>query len=146
VRPKVIASTATIRRADQQVPSEQFITLMRAMTPNPFGEFIGYNDSEIWQAIEKRRAQLERGEQDDLTDLKGREWEQFAHPASHTPSKDFRLREVAVPGGFATSLKRVVLVERLREVRALIGFTRIDAPGELGSDPQSSGQRRVMRC
>ena len=41
----------------QQVPNEQFITLMRQMTPNPFGDFIGYSDAEIWQAIEKQRAQ-----------------------------------------------------------------------------------------
>lgn len=127
----------------QQVPNEQFITLMRGMTPNPFGEFIGYSDAEIWQAIERRRAQAQSGESDDPVDLKGREWEQFAHPASHTPSKDFRLREVAVPSGFDQSIARVVLVERLREVRALIGFTRIDAPGELGADPEGTEQRRM---
>ena len=127
----------------QQVPSEQFITLMRAMTPNPFGDFIGYRDSEIFQAIERRRGQEQQGEKDDPADLKGREWEQFAHPASHTPSKDFRLREVAVPQGFDPRIARVVLVERLREVRALIGFTRIDAPGELGANPEDSDQRRM---
>jgi hypothetical protein len=41
----------------QQFPNEQFITLMRQMTPNPLGDFVGYSDAAIWQAIEKRRAQ-----------------------------------------------------------------------------------------
>ncbi|RRR65702.1 MAG: DUF1998 domain-containing protein [Candidatus Viridilinea halotolerans] len=127
----------------QQIPSEQFITLMRGMKPNPFGDFIGYSDSEIWQAIVQRRAQEAQGEPDNPIDLKGREWEQFAHPASYTASPDFRLREVAAPSGFASVLKRVVLVERLREVRALIGFTRIDAPNEIGMQPEGATQRRM---
>ena len=42
----------------QQVPNEQFITLMRQMTPNPFGDFVGYSDGAIWQAIERRRETL----------------------------------------------------------------------------------------
>jgi len=37
------------------------------------------------------------------------------------------------------------LVEQLREVRALIGFTRIDAPGELGDESQSARRMRISR-
>ncbi len=127
----------------QIVPNLPSLAAIRGFAPSSFEEFIGYSDGEIWQAIEQYRTQAQLGERDDPSDLKGREWDQLAHPAKHTPSKDFRLREVDVPSGFAHAIRRVVLVERLREVRALIGFTRIDAPGELGVDPSGSAQRRM---
>lgn len=127
----------------QQIPNAQFITLMRQMTPNPFGEFVGYGDGEIWQAIEQRRAQEQAGVKDDPSDLKQLEWEKLSHPESHTPAKDFRLRAVTPPRGLEPLLARVVLVERLREVRALLGFTRIDAPGELGDGPDAGSRRRM---
>jgi hypothetical protein len=128
----------------QHFPSEQLLTVMRGMSPGSFSEFIGYSDSEIWQAIERRRSQVHLGANDDPIDLKGREWEQLTNPAGHTPSREFQLRAVDVPSGFAHAIKQVVLVERLREVRALIGFTRIDAPGELGAGANGSEQRRMQ--
>jgi hypothetical protein len=74
-------------------------------------------------------------------DLKRPEWELFSHPESHVDSPDLRLRAVPVPSGFETTLERVVLVERMREVRAMIGFTRLDAPGEWGDDPTAAARR-----
>ncbi|PJM94020.1 DUF1998 domain-containing protein [Streptomyces sp. CB01373] len=64
-------------------------------------------------------------------DLFGPEWDALSGPVP-TPSDDFALRQVAVPahlGDFFSDLRQV---ERLREARALIGFTRLDAP-----DPES---------
>jgi hypothetical protein len=127
----------------QQFPSEQFITLMRQMTPNPLGDFVGYSDAAIWQAIEKRRAQQQTGASEDPSDLKQPEWDKLSHPENQVPAKDFRLRAVSAPQGFEALLSRVVLVERLREVRALLGFTRIDAPGELGAGPDAGESRRM---
>ena len=127
----------------QQAQNEQFITFARQLSPAAFTAFIGYSDADIWQAIENKRTQAATGTSSDVQDLKQLEWEKFSHPATHTPAKDFRLREVAAPTGFAALLNRVVLVERLREVRALIGFTRIDAPGEFGEEPEAAGSRRV---
>lgn len=48
--------------------------------------------------------------------------------------RDFSLRTVAAPVGFEDWIEEVVLADRLREVRALTGFTRIDSPGDY-SDP-----------
>lgn len=64
-------------------------------------------------------------------DLFGPEWEALSGPVP-PPGDDFALRQVPVPahlGDFFSDLRQV---ERLREVRALIGFTRLDAP-----DPES---------
>ena len=40
-------------------------------------------------------------------------------------SKDFRLKVVAPPDGYTGFFDKIVLAEKLREVRALIGFTRL---------------------
>lgn len=126
----------------QMVQDTQYIAFARQFSPAAFADFVGYSDAEIWQAIEQKRNQ--HGIQDDPIDLKRREWDQFAHPATYTPSNDFRLREVAVPSGLEQQISRVVLVERLREVRALIGFTRIDGPGELGAPADATQNRRMV--
>jgi hypothetical protein len=47
------------------------------------------------------------------------------------------------PQGFAACISEVVLVERLREVRALVGFTRIDSPGDFDTGVEISTERRA---
>ena len=54
----------------------------------------------------------------------------LSNPGSAPSAPDFKVAAVAPPAGYEGVVKQVVLVERLREVRALIGFTRIESPGE----------------
>ncbi len=85
-----------------------------------------FDTDEAWAAIEKRRNPKPEDEEGDADhDLKKPEWEAFTKPDAIKFDRDFQLREVAPPGG--TRLAQVVLAERLREVRAFIGFTRIDS-------------------
>ncbi|MFE1587540.1 DrmB family protein [Streptomyces sp. NPDC058737] len=65
------------------------------------------------------------------TDLFGPEWEALSGPVP-TTSDDFALRSTTVPAPLSDLFSDVRQVERLREARALIGFTRLDAP-----DPES---------
>ncbi|MFE2456448.1 DrmB family protein [Streptomyces sp. NPDC059402] len=65
------------------------------------------------------------------TDLFGPEWEALSGPVP-TTSDDFALRPTTVPAPLSDLFSDVRQVERLREARALIGFTRLDAP-----DPES---------
>ena len=92
--------------------------------------FSTYTDDDLWAAIQKQ-AHPEDAEDEDTKNLKWPEWLVFsaADPALNTD--DFRLKPVAPPIGYESYISKVVLVERLREVRALIGFTRIESPGEL---------------
>lgn len=112
------------------------IILQYLRSTGKLGDLSQYSDDDLWQAIEARRAQ-EAGDESgptELPDLKAPEWCIFI---SHDPkfnNDDFRLTPVAVPVRFSEFIKQVVLVERLREVRAIIGFTRLDALGEL-TDP-----------
>jgi len=94
-----------------------------------------YSASAIWGAIEAHRhgAGYETvGE----ADIKGPEWDVLTAtdpPADYLHSP-FMSKKVATPAGFEKHIRRVLLLERLREVNALLGFTRVEAPEE-SSDP-----------
>jgi hypothetical protein len=91
-----------------------------------------YSDDQIWSAIETHRSDSSATEQS--ADLKTPEWEIFTAADPARNNKDFLLRLVAAPRGFESCFEKVVMVERLREVRALTAFTRIESPGDF-SDP-----------
>lgn len=126
------------------IPDMNFLTTLRQMNSDDLRAFLDYNTQDIWEAIERYRDKEQQGQPDDPTDMKYPEWTHLSNPSTHHPSRDFYLREVAVPPAFAASLERVVLVERLREVRAMIGFTRIDAPGEYGDSPDTAPINRMV--
>ncbi len=100
---------------------------------NLLRDFSDYPDADLWAAIQERQAGGEAATTDDVTDLKTPEWEIFVDPDHAQRTKDFRLREVRAPRRFAGYFEKVVLVERVREVRALVGFTRIESPGDYES-------------
>jgi hypothetical protein len=66
----------------------------------------------------------------------------FSKPDPDRNGPDFKLREVEAPKAYSKFLSRVVLVERLREVRALTGFTRIESPGDLADEPDVAPEKR----
>lgn len=74
------------------------------------------------------------GTGEEKADLKVREWEVLSHPDPGHNTRDFSLREVAVPEQWRPWLRRVVLAERLRAVTALVGFTRISSPRDFGDE------------
>lgn len=95
-------------------------------------ELKNFDRDDVWAEIEQRRG----GEDDESEDedLLAPEWEQFSDPSHAKDGDDFRLREVDSPPTFSALFERVVLAERLREVVALTGFTRVDPPGEPDRD------------
>lgn len=100
--------------------------------------FARYNDDQIWKAIEARRGNERREAQD----LKSPEYEAFTDPGSAHTSEDFRIREVPTPASLDRWVRRVVLADRLREVRALIGFTRIESQMDV-EDREMATERRA---
>ncbi len=95
---------------------------------------LDYDADEIWETIEKRRRQPIEvdGDNDEDSDLRGPEWQAFCAPEPFA-SKDFKVRLLPVPEGFGSVLDQPIAVDRLREVIALCGFTRIDASDATGS-------------
>lgn len=92
-----------------------------------------YPTESIWKAIQAYRS----GEEEDVSeaDIKAPEWEILTDPNPPTDYPHFMSKKVATPSGFEPYVGRVLLLERLREVNALLGFTRVEAPEE-SSDPR----------
>ena len=132
-----------------QLVEENWVVLEKATSKDVLAAFrqIGqlpglakYADDEIWKALEARR---HAGGEEAVTDLKTPEWELLTHPDPSRETVDFRVRKVAAPHDYADRLSGIVLVERLREVRALIGFTRIQSPGDFGDEGYTAPDRRA---
>jgi len=92
----------------------------------------------VWAAIQKHRT---GGDQEDVmeADIKGPEWEVLTEANPPTDYPHFMSKKVGTPTGFETRISRVLLLERLREVNALLGFTRVEAPEE-SADPEERPQ------
>ena len=67
-------------------------------------------------------------------DIKGPEWAVLTEANPPTDYPHFMSKKVEKPQGFGKYIARVLLLERLREVNALLGFTRVEAPESFG-DP-----------
>jgi len=117
----------------------QNITLLRSLGLLP--DFALYADQALWDAVEKKRAGAPAAAE--AAALKTPEWQVFTQPGTHPQSADFRATAIAPPARYGHLLQQVVLVERLREVRALIGFTRIQSPGEFGEIEEFPPERRA---
>lgn len=80
-----------------------------------------------------RRAAEPDGEA--VTGLLDAEWELFSHPTTTRQDEDFLAVPTPAPPEFKALLEQVVQVKRLREVQAMTGFTRIEAPGQGNLQP-----------
>jgi hypothetical protein len=84
-----------------------------------------YTVEQIWKALQ---AEPEAEE-----DLKRREYIAFLHPEAAADGRtEFEITRRAVHNRYANQFSMVVAASRLREVRALRGFTRIDSIPDLG--------------
>lgn len=93
----------------------------------------GFTDDEVWLAVEERRGTYSAAAREhEEIDLKVPEWVVFTKPVPESDWPDFMVKRVEVPRDFSDYLDSIVLAERLREVNALIGFTRVEPPDEGG--------------
>jgi hypothetical protein len=83
---------------------------------------------EVWACIEKLRGAGGPAAEPQAADLRAAEWQLLSRPTTERQDSDFRATPTSIPHGYGRLLDQVVLVTRLREVRALVGFTRLAAP------------------
>ena len=82
----------------------------------------------VWEGIQRRRS----GDVGSA-DLRQEEWSSFAGGKFHNdPRAEFQVRPTEVPTEMGAYIASVTQVVRLREVRALRGFTRIDPIPDVG--------------
>jgi len=125
----------------EEAESAREIKLMKAGGGDIWQAFIEYNDQQIWEAVAHYR---EQGPTQTSNGLKTPEWQIFSDPESAPKGlPDFRVRPEPVPSGYGQVFKQIVLVERLREVCAFYGFTRIEAPDDADEEDERFQTMRV---
>lgn len=91
-----------------------------------------WKQTDVLAAVERHREVLAANQPEvaGYPDLRTPEWEIFTAEPGPDPSPDFTVRRdpAGLPPELAGVFSDIVQVERLREVRALIGFSRLDAP------------------
>src|SRR6516225_5283362 len=96
--------------------------LIRAMR---LADVTGKAEDELVAAIEDRIARLNSPDQN----LRWEEYQQFVqHKQPFGENTEFEIRPAAAPPELASWLEAVTRATRLREVRALRGFTRVFPP------------------
>lgn len=123
----------------QEAESAREVQLLIKSKP----EFANYLPQAIWEKLEQLRAQQESDDSDPVLDVRAPEWRLLSDPAQALGTRDFLLRAVESPAAYAQWLDSVVLAERLREVHALLGFTRLESPEEYGPPDQVPEDRWV---
>jgi hypothetical protein len=95
-----------------------------------------YDVAAVWKEVESRQAAEEVIPEVEI-DLTAREYEALVDPSkARRDDRDFTADIVATPPAWTGLIAKVIRLSRLRETKALVGFTRVDAP-EWG-DPDSS--------
>jgi hypothetical protein len=109
--------------------NRQVLAFARTAVPE-MQHFSSWTDDELWAAIERHHALLDGDgeEEPDGTDLRTEEWAAFTANVLPDAAPDFTLYRPGVAPELTPYVDDLVQVERLREARALVGFTRLDAP------------------
>lgn len=93
-----------------------------------------FSVDQIWEAIEAYRS---GSTEVDQNDLKGPEWDVLTADEPPADYPHFMSTKEAAPRGFEASVTGTLLLERLREVNALVGFTRVESPDEGTADERA---------
>lgn len=90
---------------------------------------LGLSPDELARQVEER---LDRYKDDAILNIRQEEYRQFVlgTDTQERDAREFEVRNVHVPRSIHPFLSRIVRVVRLREVRALKGFTRVNPPGD----------------
>ena len=126
--------------AFERIREQRDIELLRSF--QGLRDFADFTDGQIWEALERMR---QAGDAQEERDLKVAEWEIFSAANLIRNSPDLQLGPVQPPPSYGCWIERILLVERLREVRALVAFTRIDPPGDDGQAVRAPISRNAPR-
>lgn len=108
---------------------ELFIDMMAKGELGPVLEELKMTPAQLAAAIDRR---VEKYAEIDTSDLRPAEFRQFVEDPGDRIDKDleFEIRRETVPKVIRPWIATIVRAVRLREVRAITGFTRINPPGD----------------
>lgn len=104
-----------------------------------------YSVEEIWKSIETRRNSSDGEEIVSEGDMKLPEWAVLTKPDPPTDWPHFMSERIAAPTRYTPVLENVLLLKRLREVNALIGYTRVEAPEESAEPDERPPMARLCK-
>lgn len=84
----------------------------------------------LWSTISARKSGTAKTEVVGSDDIKRPEWTVLTHPNPPTDWPHFLSERVDAPSKYCKLIPEILLLKRLREVNALIGYTRVEAPEE----------------
>lgn len=96
-------------------------------------DLLAYDYKEIWAAIENEKKPKTKDAISE-EDIKVPEWNELVSENPKGKFPQFVCKKGIVPEVFNKQIRKVVLLERLRKVNALVGFTRIEARDEFADD------------
>jgi hypothetical protein len=111
----------------KDVPSLEVTKFVTA--PSRMADFADQTAEQIWAVIQRRQEQAASGNAEEV-DLKLAEWQTLTQVPVPPATRNFLVTRVPPPSGFSNVFMETVLLERLREVRALMSFTRIESKGD----------------
>ena len=106
---------------------------------------VAYTAEEVWQAVNEKK---DGGSIDSIVsegDIKRPEWDVLTAPNALTDWPQFLSRKTEIPPEYKKVFDSVLLLERLREVNALIGYTRVEAPEEAASEDERPPMAALCR-
>ena len=123
------AAVDKLMASNIQIPSKDMLAMYRQMDPSFRQLAAGVDDAELFDAYQRRK----KGEPGGSASLRDRELRTLLAPGDQLGTDEldsdfFATREPVPKGKIGAFLDRVLLVHRLREVVAQIGFTRLEAP------------------
>ncbi len=125
---------------DLESLDELGVTIRTLIRRNVIPGLDKYSPETIWNEIERRK----RGDGENAfvtdVDMKVPEWQVLTASEPPVDWPHFMVTKVGAPTRYDEWICSVVLVERLREVNALVGFTRVEPPEEMGE----TGERPRM--
>lgn len=99
--------------------------------------FSNFNRKEFDEALERRLHNIK-----EYKEIKQMEYDAITHhddPAYASNKKHFKAEEDNLPSYLKQYFSRIIRITRLREVKVLLGFTRVDAP-----DPDADIQTNIV--
>jgi hypothetical protein len=124
-------------------PEEVLLTIKLLKMTGSLPGIDQYSAEAIWAAIEANRSGGDEGVTE--ADIKGPEWRVLIDPSPVNDYPHFMSEAVGIPNGFQGKISRVLLLKRLREVNALLGFTRVEAPDDSGGGGSGPVQAPLSR-
>ncbi|BCO30130.1 hypothetical protein TspCOW1_02330 [Thiohalobacter sp. COW1] len=120
--------------ADVESPEELKVVVKTLTKSGSLPGIERYDAQEVWKTIQDLHAGTTGAVVVSEGDIKQPEWDVLTDPSPPEDWPHFLSRKSEVPTQFGDLLEEVLLLERLREVNALIGYTRVEAPEET-TDP-----------